>query len=224
MAEIIGRQVIKRYDNYVVGPCSFHVESGKTLAVLGPSGSGKSTLLRICAGLMFCEGEIILKDVKRCVVVFDEAKCLNTMKVYDNIVLGMKKEGYSSTEIDKRINELAIKIGLSDQLNKYPSELSYGQRQRVGLARALVRDFDVLLMDEPFSGLDILLRKDMLQLISAMQKEKQFSCIYVTHDVQDAKVFSDQVMILKDGQIEMLASVEECQKNPSSPFVEALFE
>jgi len=223
MAVIIGKDIIKRYNKVVLGPCSFTVEQGKTLAVLGPSGSGKSTLFKACAHLLETEGKIEIKDLKRCVVVFDEPNCLNTLNVFDNIALGMKKEGYLQEEIDHRVHEIAAKVGLHDQLLKRPDELSSGQRQRCALARALVRDFDVLLMDEPFSNLDVLLRREMLNMLKQMQKEKGFTCLYVTHDPQDPKLFSDQVMILKEGKIEMLATVEECQAHPSSAFVEALF-
>ena len=223
MAEIIGKDIIKRYADFTVGPCSFSLTSGKTLAVLGPSGSGKSTLLKACAGLIDFEGTIV-KESKRCVVVFDESECLDAMKVFDNIALGMEYEGYSKSQIQQRVDEIAKKTGLEDQLLKYPKQLSLGQRQRTALARALVREFDVLLMDEPFSGLDVLLRKEMLKLISQQQTEKGFACMYVTHDPHDAESFSDQVMILNDGKIEMLASVEECRNHPSSRFVEALFE
>lgn len=220
MARIVVRKVSKTYDKCVLHPVSFTVDAGKTLFVMGPSGSGKSTLLKACAGLIEAEGQIILEDSKRVCVVFDEPMCLNHLSVQDNISLGMKKEGYSVNEISHRVMNIAKQVQLEDYLMKRPDELSNGQRQRVGLARALVRDFDVLLMDEPFSGLDILLRRQMMNLIRTLQKEKKFVCMIVTHDHRDVSDVDD-VLILREGHVEMMGSYSSCLHEPSSSFVEA---
>ena len=224
MEKIIVHQLEKQYEQFRVGPCSFCVSEGQTLAVMGPSGCGKSTLLKGIAGLIETSGSITINNLKRLVMVFDEACLLDVMNVAENITLGMKKEGYAEDEIKVRLNEIACSLEISDQLNKMPHELSNGQRQRAALARALIRDFDVLLMDEPFSGLDVLLRKQLLKMLKDMQKEKGFTCVYVTHDVSDAKIFSDQVLILHDGKMEMLGSVQACEVHPVSDFVRALFD
>ena len=224
MAKIIVNQLSKSYDRQVLKPCSFELESPVSLAVLGPSGSGKSTLLKAIAGLIAKEGSVQMEDVKRCCVVFDEPKCFEHLSVFENISLGMKNEGYSAAEIEKRVKECAEHLSIYELLEKKPSELSFGQRQRVALARALVREFDLLLMDEPFSGLDILLRKQLLSLLKEMQKQKKFICIYVTHDHRDAKILSDQVLILKDGSVQMMDSYEQCLKSPANDFVKAFLE
>ncbi|MBP3399364.1 MAG: ABC transporter ATP-binding protein [Erysipelotrichaceae bacterium] len=221
MAKVIVRNVSKSYEKHVLGPCSFTVEEGNTLLVMGPSGSGKSTLLKACAGLLEVEGEILLEDSKRVCVVFDESKCLNHLSVQDNISLGMKKEGYSEEEIRQRVYNVAERVHLSEHLLKRPDECSLGQRQRIALARALVRDFDILLMDEPFTGLDILLRRQMLSWLKQMQKEKGFTCMMVTHDHRDAKILSDQVLILNEGHVEMLDTYEQCLNHPVNEFVGA---
>ena len=224
MNKIIVTELKKQYERYTVGPCSFCVAEGKTLAVMGPSGCGKSTLLRAIAGLIKTEGSVKIHDLKRLVMVFDEVYLLDVMNVADNITLGMKKEGYAADEIQNRLNVIASSLELADQLYKMPCELSNGQKQRAALARALIRDFDVLLMDEPFSTLDVLLRKQLLKLLKQMQEEKGFTCVYVTHDVSDAKIFSDQVLILNNGQVQMLDCVQTCEKYPVSNFVKALFD
>ena len=224
MKKIIVTQLKKQYERVTVGPCSFSVPEGKTLAVMGPSGCGKSTLRMAIAGLMKTEGSVEIADLKRLVMVFDDACLLDVMNVAENITLGMKKEGYAADEIQSRLSDIASSLEITDQLSKMPSELSNGQKQRAALARALIRDFDVLLMDEPFSGLDVLLRKQLLKMLKQMQKEKGFTCVYVTHDVSDAKFFSDQVLILREGQVEMLDSVQVCEQDPGSDFVKALFD
>lgn len=224
MEKIIVTNVEKSYDRHVLGPCSFVVEEGKTLAIMGPSGSGKSTLIKGCAGLIEVDGQFEIRDLKRLVMVFDEASLIDVLNAKDNIALGMKKEGYSDSQINSRMTEIAKKLKIEELLEKRPSELSYGQRQRVALARALIRDFDVLLMDEPFSGLDVLLRKEILLMLKQMQMQQGFTCLYVTHDVSDAKVFSDQVLVLKEGKMEVLDTIEECIHRPVNAFVQAFFE
>ena len=224
MEKIIVHQLEKQYEQYQVGPCSFCVSEGQTLAIMGPSGCGKSTLLKGIAGLIETSGSVTIRNLKRLVMVFDEVYLLDVMNVAENITLGMKKEGYTEAEIKARLSDIACSLEIADQLDKMPNELSNGQRQRVALARALIRDFDVLLMDEPFSGLDVLLRKQLLKMLKEMQKEKRFTCVYVTHDVSDAKIFSDQVLILHDGKMEMLNCVEMCEAHPVSDFVRALFD
>lgn len=224
MSEIIVKNCSMTYDQRVLGPCSFVVPANTTLAVMGPSGSGKSTLLKAMAGLIDAEGTIEIKDCQRLVMVFDDGQLIEVLSAAENIALGMKKEGYCEEEIRQRTFDIAAQLELMEHLDKKPSELSYGQRKRVALARALVRDFDVLLMDEPFSGLDVLLRKQILNILKKMQEEKGFICVYATHDSKDARLFSDQVLILHEGHVQMLASVQECTKHPANAFVEALFE
>ena len=224
MKRLIVENLSKTYEKQVLFPCSFVLNQKETLAVMGPSGSGKSTLIKGIAKLIDVDGTIEFENIHRVVMVFDEMLCLNHMTVAENISLGMKKEGYTAEEIETRILEVAKQVEISEFLEKTPDQLSFGQKQRMSVDRALVRDFEVLLMDEPFSNLDILLRKQMLQLIRKLQEEKEFLCVYVTHNHKDAQILSDLVLILKDGQIEMMDSYQNCLDHPANEFVKAFLE
>ena len=188
-----GRHVLKSVD--------LHIEAGEFVAVVGRSGCGKSTLLRLTAGLETADSGSIdfgsraepphAPEVR---VMFQDSRLLPWQRVLDNVALGL--DGAK----DKALQALQ-NVGLRDRAKEWPAVLSGGQRQRVALARALVHEPDLLLLDEPLGALDALTRIEMQQLIELLWRERGFTAVLVTHDVQEAIALADRVVLIEDGQI-----------------------
>lgn len=214
-------------------PClhdlSFSLDEGECLVILGPSGSGKTTLLKLVAGLLFPqEGTITLSGVdanllkpkdRNLAYVSQSVTTYSFLSVYENIALPLKAQRIDLQEIEERVTGVAERLGISHLLSRKPRELSEGQRQKVALARSLVKKPDLYLFDEPFSNLDgasrIKLRKDLKDI----HEKEHASILFVSHDLNDALALSDRVLLLNQGRIEEEGDIHQMLKQPGSRFV-----
>ncbi|MFF0722882.1 ABC transporter ATP-binding protein [Verrucosispora sp. NA02020] len=179
----------------VLAGASLSIAPGEVVALLGGSGSGKSTLLRVLAGLdEEATGETALRGTAA--VVFQEHRLLPWKRVADNVALGL-----SGPDVAQRVDRALTEVGLADRHRAWPAELSGGQAQRVAVARALVREPDVLLLDEPFGALDALTRLRMQALLRRLRAEHGFAALLVTHDVEEALLLADRLLLLESGVI-----------------------
>jgi glycine betaine/proline transport system ATP-binding protein len=201
---------------------TFDVHKGEIFVIIGLSGSGKSTILRainrlneLTEGKVYLDGDLIsempikqLREVRRKKIgmVFQHFGLLPHRTVLDNIAFGLEIGGVSAGERRKKAEETLPKVGLEGQGGKLIAELSGGMKQRVGLARALATEQEILLMDEPFSALDPLIRRDMQNLFLSIQGEAQRTVVFVTHDLDEALTLGHRVAIMKDGEIVQLGS------------------
>ncbi len=190
---------------------SLKVAAGERIAILGPSGAGKSTLLSLVAGFLApASGSIVIDGVdhtrtppsaRPVSMLFQENNLFSHLTVRQNIALGMHP-GMKLDEAQKqRLQEITERVGLTDMLDRLPSQLSGGQRQRVALARCLVRQQPILLLDEPFSALDPALRKEMLQLLDELCREQKLALLMVSHSIEDAARIASRSIVIKDGRI-----------------------
>jgi len=212
-----------------VNKVSFKVEDGELFFLLGPSGCGKTTLLRLIAGFYKPdEGEVYLGDRlvndvppnKRNVgMVFQNYALWPHMTVYDNIVYGLRIKGVPVSQRIERAREILKVVKMEEYASRYPNQLSGGQQQRIALARALVVEPDVLLLDEPLSNLDAKLRLETRDEIKRIQRETKVTSIYVTHDQEEALSMADEVAIMNAGRIEQIGTPQEVHGHPASAFV-----
>ena len=230
MADIRIENVIKRFDSFVaVDNVSLTIEDQEFVVLLGPSGCGKTTLLRAIAGLgMADEGRISIgeHDVtylpprdRKISMVIQSYAIFPHMTVYDNIAFGLKMNKFDKTEIKKRVHDAAELLHIEKMLDRYPSKMSGGQRQRVAVARAIAMRSEVLLMDEPLSNLDALLRLEMRAELKRLLQEIKATTIYVTHDQIEALSMGDRIAVMKDGQILQFDKPETVYDLPSNRFV-----
>ncbi len=206
------KQVYKYYNSkQALNNISFEICDNEIVGVIGFSGSGKSTLVNLLLNDNDYLGEILydekpLNDYIRSKynisMVFDTSICLNHLNVYDNIKLGLEYLKLSEKQIKDAVVQVADQLEISDKLYVYPNQLSAGQKQRVSIARALCRKCDILLMDEPFSNLDIVLKYRLLKLIKSLQQSMNFTCVFVTHDLNELKNIVDKVLVLNDSNIQ----------------------
>jgi sn-glycerol 3-phosphate transport system ATP-binding protein len=229
LAEVELRSVSKSWGaEPAVDDVSFIVREGSLSALLGPSGCGKSTTLRLVAGLeAVTSGSILigsqdvtrLSPAKRKVsMVFQSYALFPHLSVAENIVFGLKVRGVASGERATRLQRAADLLGLEKLLERKPSQLSGGQQQRVALGRAIVAQAPVCLMDEPLSNLDAQLRVEMRREIRALQQRLGITMLYVTHDQLEAMTMADQVLLMRQGQIEQNGSPAELYQNPATIF------
>jgi len=232
MVDIDLKQIFKRYDNaedYAVKDFSMHIKDREFIVFVGPSGCGKSTTLRMIAGLEeITEGELYIGDTlmndvapkdRDIAMVFQNYALYPHMTVFDNMAFGLKLRKYKKAEIKKRVENAADILGLTPLLDRKPAALSGGQRQRVALGRAIVRDAQVFLMDEPLSNLDAKLRVAMRAEIAKLHQRLNTTSIYVTHDQTEAMTMADRIVILKDGIIQQIGSPKEVYEYPVNTFV-----
>lgn len=204
------------------------IEKGELVTLLGPSGCGKSTLLRILSGLEDAtSGKVYLdgKDITNVApqnrdigMVFQHYSLFPNMNVRQNVAFGLKKKGIAKDEIRGAVDRMIDIVGLSENADQYPSQLSGGQQQRAALARALVTKPKVLLLDEPLSAIDALLRHSLQVEIRRIQKELNITAVFVTHDQEEAMVMSDRINLMHDGKIEQSARPIDLYTNPQSKF------
>ncbi len=217
--------VVKKFGrNIVLKGINLEVMPGEFLVLLGPSGCGKTTTLRLVAGVERADsGRIFIgeRDVtelppqKRNVsMVFQNYAIFPHMNVFDNIAFGLKMKGFSASEIERRVKEVAELLKIENLLERFPSQLSGGQRQRVAVARALATPFDVLLMDEPLSNLDALLRAEMRAELKKLHQTFFHTVIYVTHDQVEALTLGDRIAVMFDGEIYQVGTPEEIYEYP----------
>lgn len=224
--------IVKQFGKVRAVDCiDLHIRENEFLVFLGPSGCGKTTTLRCIAGLeTLDEGRILIggRDVthlppgKRGIgMVFQSYALFPHMTVAANIGFGLRVKGVDRTEIDRRVRRAAELLQLGNLLDRYPSQLSGGQRQRVAVARAVVVEPQVLLMDEPLSNLDALLRLSMRAEIKRLQQEIQATTVYVTHDQVEALSLGDRIAVMSEGKIVQLDEPQEVYDNPATVFVGA---
>lgn len=215
-------------ENEVLKNLDLSIEEGELITLLGPSGCGKSTLLRCLAGLeTISNGTILLdgKDItnvdatKRQIgMVFQKYSLFPNMTVKENIAFGLKIMKANKNEIEEKTKKMVELIGLEGRENHYPRQLSGGQQQRVALARAIITEPKVLLLDEPLSAIDALLRKKLQDQIKSIVKELGITTIFVTHDQDEAMVMSDRVYLFNNGNIEQCGTPVEIYTHPNTHF------
>ena len=212
MAGIQFQTVRKIYGkSTIVKDISLDIKDGEFMVLLGPSGCGKTTLLRCLAGLEHVDGGKVFigeRDVtdlaprdRKIAMVFQSYAVFPHLTVFDNIAFGLNMQNVAKEEIRRRVNEGARLLQLTDYLGRYPAQLSGGQRQRVAVARAIVMQASVLLMDEPLSNLDALLRMQMRAELKRLHSEIKATTIYVTHDQVEAMSMGDRIAIMQQGKI-----------------------
>lgn len=214
--------------NHVLKDINLGVEKGQLVTLLGPSGCGKSTLLRCLAGLeQVSSGRILLdgNDItdisareRGIGMVFQQYSLFPNMSVADNVGFGLKMKKMPKEESAKKVQKILEIVGLSDKIDQFPMQLSGGQQQRVALARAIVTEPKVLLLDEPLSAIDALLRHNLQIEIRRIQQELGITTIFVTHDQDEAMVISDTIHLLHDGKIEQSGSPTMLYSMPDTKF------
>ncbi len=232
MAGVRLEHVFKKYpgsDKASVADFNLDIQDKEFLVLVGPSGCGKSTTLRMIAGLeeitegTLYIGDRVVNDVapkdRDIAMVFQSYALYPHMNVYQNMAFGLKLRKFKKDEIDKRVREAAKTLEIEHLLDRKPKALSGGQRQRVALGRAIVREPQVFLMDEPLSNLDAKLRTQMRANISKLMKRLETTCIYVTHDQTEAMTMGDRIVVMKDGVIQQAATPEELYNHPINLFV-----
>lgn len=230
MASVTLEHVYKRFGDLVaVKDQSLEIKDKEFVVLVGPSGCGKSTTLRMIAGLEeISEGDIkigdnIVNDVapkdRDIAMVFQNYALYPHMNVYDNMAFGLKLRKFPKDEIERRVQEAADILGIEQLLERKPKQLSGGQRQRVALGRAIVREPQVFLMDEPLSNLDAKLRVQMRTELSKLHDELQTTMIYVTHDQTEAMTMGDRIVVLKDGVIQQVDDPLSLYNHPNNMFV-----
>ena len=215
--------------NHVLKDLDFEIRPGEFLSLLGPSGCGKTTILRLIAGLEHLDSGEIYMDEDRIDRLEPYKRNLNTvfqnyalfphMDVYKNIAYGLKAKWLSHKEIDRRVKEAISMVRLEGFEKRQPSQMSGGQKQRVSIARAIVNQAPVLLLDEPLTALDLKLRKEMRFELRRLQKQLGITFIFVTHDQEEAIVMSDRIAVMNGGKIEQVGTPEEIYSHPASQFV-----
>lgn len=234
---LIIKNINKKFDKVdALTNVDLTLKEGELGALIGPSGCGKTTLLRCIAGLEApSKGQIIIKDK----IVFDgysdKIKSIPTQKrnlgmvfqdfalwphltVFENVAFGLKARG-QTIGLEKRIFDALDQVQLKKLFKRYPSELSGGQQQRVSIARAIVMRPELILLDEPLSALDAVLKEQIQQLLVSLLKEHKLTAVYVTHDQSEAMSMADKVLILNDGKVEQFDKPELIYHKPATEFV-----
>lgn len=230
MAKVQLEGVSKKFGNVTaVNNVSLEIPDKQFTVLVGPSGCGKTTCLRLIAGLEEASagdifiGERRVNDVppkdRDIAMVFQNYALYPHMSVYDNMAFGLRLRKYPKSEIDRRVKEAASLLGIEMLLERKPKQLSGGQRQRVALGRAIVRDPQVFLMDEPLSNLDAKLRVQTRAEIKKLHARLQTTTIYVTHDQVEAMTMGDRIVVMKDGLVQQVDSPMALYEKPANQFV-----
>jgi multiple sugar transport system ATP-binding protein len=231
MAAITIENIVKTYgDGFpAVNDVSLDIEDGELMILVGPSGCGKSTLLRMIAGLeditsgeLKIGGERMNEKAPRernLAMVFQNYALYPHLSVYENIAFPLRLQKRSDEEIRTKVEEAASTLELTDHLQRKPSQLSGGQRQRVAMGRAIVREAQAFLFDEPLSNLDAKLRGQMRTEISRLQRRLGITTVYVTHDQTEAMTLGDRVAVLRKGLLQQVATPRELYERPVNLFV-----
>jgi multiple sugar transport system ATP-binding protein len=231
MADVEFKDVDKIYDNGVqaVFELSLRIQDGEFLVLVGPSGCGKTTALRMVAGLedisggTISIGERVVNDLtpkeRDIAMVFQNYALYPHLSVRENIAFGLRLRRTPKEQVDERVAWAAKLLGLTPYLDRRPKELSGGQRQRVAMGRAIVRQPQVFLMDEPLSNLDAKLRVQMRAEIGQLQRELGTTTIYVTHDQTEAMTMGDHVAVMRKGELQQMAEPQKLYNGPKNLFV-----
>jgi sn-glycerol 3-phosphate transport system ATP-binding protein len=234
MAGISFRKVVKRYGkgagaNQVIHGVSAEVRDGEFIVIVGPSGCGKSTLLRMVAGLEeITEGEIAIGErvvndlepaARDIAMVFQNYALYPHMSVFDNMAYGLKIRGTPPAEIERRVARATAMLQLEPYMKRKPRELSGGQRQRVAMGRAIVREPQVFLFDEPLSNLDAKLRVQTRLEIQRLHRELRITSLFVTHDQVEAMTLAERMIVMNAGHAEQIGTPIEVYDRPATTFV-----
>jgi spermidine/putrescine transport system ATP-binding protein len=222
--------LVKKFNDVTaVDNISFDVKSGEFFSLLGPSGCGKTTTLRCIAGFEdLSGGEIYINNElvnqvpayeRNTGMVFQDYALFPHKTVYENIAFGLKMDGVSQEKKQDRVRDALELVNLPGLQERYPDELSGGQQQRIALARAIITEPSLLLLDEPLSNLDLKLRKNMRIELKKIQEELDITTIYVTHDQEEALSMSDRIMVMKDGNNIQIDEPQEIYNSPENRFV-----
>jgi spermidine/putrescine transport system ATP-binding protein len=228
--DLQAERVVKRFGSHTaVEELSLSVERGSFFSILGPSGCGKTTLLRMIAGFIAPDGGAIRiggKDMngvppnRRPVnMVFQHLALFPMMSVGDNVGYGLARRGVSRAEIDRRVAEMLERVSLPGAQQKRVDQLSGGQKQRVAIARSLVLEPTLLLLDEPLGALDLKLREHMKIELKQLQAAFGTTFVYITHDQSEALVLSDRVAVMNAGRFEQVGTPQQLYYEPHTPFV-----
>ena len=226
------QQVEKRYGEFTaVHRTDLRIPEGQFVTLVGPSGCGKTTTLRMIAGLAsITEGDILIKGrrvndlpihKRNLGIVFQNYALFPHKNVFDNVAFGLKYRNVSRSAYKEKVNEALRLVQLPDAGERFPKQLSGGQQQRIALARAIVIEPDVLLLDEPLSALDANLREDMRVELKRIQHQLGVTTVFVTHDQSEALAMSDTIVVMSAGHIEQVGVPEEVYNRPASEFVAA---
>jgi len=212
-----------------VDDVSFDIQPGSFFSILGPSGCGKTTLMRMIAGFESPDsGDIQIKgssvvhvppNRRNVKMVFQHLALFPMMNVYDNIAYGLRCHGASRAQIDKKVHEVLERVALPDVAKREIHQLSGGQKQRIAIARCMVLDPDVLLLDEPLGALDLKLREAMKIELKLLQHQFNTTFVYITHDQSEALVMSDHVAVMNNGRFEQVGTPQTLYHQPASAFV-----
>src|SRR5437016_9998525 len=231
MASVAYNHVFKRYsaEALAVKDLNLQILDTEFMVLVGPSGCGKSTALRMLAGLEeISDGEIKIGDrivnevparERDIAMVFQSYALYPHMSVYDNMAFGLKMRGTAKSEIETKVKEASKILGLDNFLKRKPRQLSGGQRQRVALGRAIVRNPQVFLLDEPLSNLDAQLRVETRINLQKLHRDLGSTFIYVTHDQVEAMTMGDRIAVMKDGLLQQCASPREIYEQPTNMYV-----
>jgi len=230
MASLKLKNIHKRFGSVeVLHDINLEIKEGEFVVLVGPSGCGKSTTLRLVAGLEdITEGEVTIDNKvvnllepqhRNIAMVFQNYALYPHKNVRENIIFGLKMAKVSRDIMDARLEKVAKMLELQDFLDRKPAQLSGGQRQRVAMGRAIVRDADVFLFDEPLSNLDAKLRHQMRSEIKRIHRAYQTTTLYVTHDQVEAMTMGDRIVVMKEGVIEQQGTPMEIYLKPSNTFV-----
>jgi phospholipid/cholesterol/gamma-HCH transport system ATP-binding protein len=225
-------------DQTVLNGINLHVAQGETLAVLGRSGTGKSVLLKLIIGLQKPDSGSVriagqemaeldstqLNQVRKKVgFLFQQAALYDSLSVEENVAFPLARHaGMSDADQKKRVQELLAGVGMEKELQKMPSEISGGMQKRVGLARALVLDPNIVLFDEPTAGLDPITAAEIGKLILELKKKRKMTAVVVTHDIHNAKVFSDRLVLVHEGNILAEGTFADLKKSKDQVVVQFL--
>lgn len=235
MAKLTLKHISKRYRNGTVAVKDFSldIEDGEFVVLVGPSGCGKTTALRMIAGLETADsGDILLDETSICdtpsqhrdiAMVFQNYALYPTMTVFENIAFPLKMRKLNKDKIRDRVESVAKDMEIQDLLNRKIKQLSGGEKQRVAMGRAMIREPKLFLMDEPLSNLDAKLRMSLRGKIAELHRRLQTTTIYVTHDQAEAMTLADKLIVMRDGRIEQVGTPEEIYNRPVNPFVAGFF-
>lgn len=229
-SSVILKNIDKRFDStHVLKNVSLEIKKGEFFSLLGPSGCGKTTILRMLAGFEYPDNGDILLDNKSILSLPPDKRPVNTifqnyalfphLSIYENVAFSLRLKKIPEKDVKKIVMEKLELVKLQDQIKKYPSQLSGGQKQRISIARALVNEPDVLLLDEPLSALDAKLRQHMLIELDTIHDEIGVTFVFVTHDQQEALSVSDRIAVMNYGEVLQVGTPTEIYESPANSFV-----
>ena len=212
---------------------NLEVQNGEFLVIVGPSGCGKTTLIRsILSGISLTEGEILLEGVnietikkknRNLAYISQECNLFPKMTVFDNIAFPLRVMNTPHEEVQRRVKEIAERTEIYELLTRKPTQLSGGQLQRVEIARALIKNPRIVLFDEPFANLDVKLKTSMRTLVKDMHREYNSTFLFVTHDLTEAIMLADKILVMNEGEIVEIGTPQEITEHPQSQFTKEFF-